>query len=305
MAHRIHERARTACSVFLAGALLLGGYAGASAEPLIPGLDTGSAGGSGSSDGIVVPEVPRLKSVDNFRDVGGTGAGYAAANGKRVNRGVVYRSNIVDPDDRDLAILKSLGVQVVYDLRGQSEIEKAPDRLPSGVTYRNIPILGGNIEEEAAGVRTPDEARALAQRVYRTFVTGASERAAIGQLLTELAHTDGRQIFHCEMGKDRTGWVSATLLGLAGVSRETIMSDFLLSNEYAAASIKARRDAIVARYGEEAAKIFDPIFGVEAGFLEAGLAQMDQSYGSVEKYLTGGLGLSDDTVSKLRAKLVD
>ncbi|MEV0059187.1 tyrosine-protein phosphatase [Nocardia sp. NPDC050718] len=303
MTHRAHSLARVACAAVLAGAVLLGGGL-AVAEPSAPGLGSGSSSGSGSFGDPVGSDAPRLTSVDNFRDVAGTGSGYVGAQGRRVNQGVFYRSNVVDPNDVDLATLQTVGVRMVYDLRGPAEVAQAPDRLPAGAGYRNIPILGGNIADEAAGVRTPDEARALAQRVYRTFVTGAAERAAIGQLLGELATTDGRQLFHCEMGKDRTGWVAATLLGLAGVSRETIMSDFLLSNEYAAASIKARRDAIVAEYGEAAAAIFDPIFGVEASFLEAGLAQLDQSYGSVENYLTDGLGLSDETVAALRADLI-
>ncbi|MEV6280416.1 tyrosine-protein phosphatase [Nocardia sp. NPDC051832] len=243
--------------------------------------------------------------MDNFRDVAGTGGGYLGTDGKRVKQGTFYRSNAIDaPSEADLAALASVGLRTVIDLRGPEEVAKAPDKLPPGVGYRNIPIFGGNIADEARGVRTPEEARALAHRVYRGFVTGADERNALGQVLTALATEPGPQLFHCEMGKDRTGWVAATLLSLAGVSRDTIMSDFLLSNEYAAASIKARRAAIVAQYGEEAAKIFDPIFGVEAGFLQAAWSQLDQSYGSVAKYLTEGLGLSAETVTALRAKLI-
>ncbi|MGV9414509.1 tyrosine-protein phosphatase [Nocardia sp. NPDC003693] len=307
MRRRSHSLARSAGAVAAVAAVFVAGHGLASADPAAqaPGVSTGSSGGTGSFGGPMSVDTPRLKSVDNFRDVAGIGPGYATADGKRVARGVFYRSNVLDPSDADLATLQALRLTAAYDLRGPAEIAKQPDRLPGGVAYRNIPILGGNIEDQAARVRSPEEARELARTVYRSFVTGAGERAAIAQMLTELANTEGAQVFHCNAGKDRTGWVAATLLGLAGVPRATIMSDFLLTNEYSAVSIKARRDSIVAQYGEEAAKIFDPIFGVEAGFLESALAQMDQSYGSFEGYLTTGLGLDAGIVSALRAKLVN
>jgi protein-tyrosine phosphatase len=44
--------------------------------------------------------------------------------------------------------------------------------------------------------------------------------------------------------------------------------------------------------------------GVEASYLDAGLAQLDQTYGSVDRYLTEGLGLSPATVMMLKAKLL-
>ncbi|WP_306362858.1 tyrosine-protein phosphatase [Nocardia sp. CC227C] len=300
-----HKFLRAAAATAVAGVTLFSGYGVAQADPapVLP-FDTGSSGGSGSSGDAVGPGAPRLASVDNFRDVGGTGSGYAAAEGHRVSRGVFYRANAFTPSDADLVALQSLRLTVVYDLRTPEEIEENPDRVPEGAAYRNIPILTGDIEEAARQVRTPEEAREFARTMYRTFVTGAAERAAIGQLLTELADAEGPQVFHCNAGKDRTGWVAATLLGLAGVDRDTIMSDFLLSNEYSAASIKERRDQIVAQYGEQVARIYDPLLGVEASYLNAALAQMDQSYGSVRSYLTDGLGMTDGTVAKLRAKLL-
>ena len=48
----------------------------------------------------------------------------------------------------------------------------------------------------------------------------------------------------------------------------------------------------------------EPLLGVEASYLDAGLAQLDQTYGSVDRYLTEGLGLSPATVMTLKAKLL-
>ena len=49
----------------------------------------------------------------------------------------------------------------------------------------------------------------------------------------------------------------------------------------------------------------EPALGVDASYLEAGLAQIASDYGTVDGYLTEGLGLTADTIALLKAKLVD
>ena len=39
-------------------------------------------------------------------------------------------------------------------------------------------------------------------------------------------------LFHCTAGKDRTGFAAAITLRLLGVPEETILEDYLLSNDY-------------------------------------------------------------------------
>ncbi|MFC7754620.1 tyrosine-protein phosphatase [Tsukamurella soli] len=46
------------------------------------------------------------------------------------------------------------------------------------------------------------------------------------------------------------------------------------------------------------------VLGVEPSFLQAGLDELTARYGTVDGYLTRGLGLSAADVSALRAKLV-
>ena len=53
------------------------------------------------------------------------------------------------------------------------------------------------------------------------------QRAAFGTVLLTLAHDSGPDLYHCAAGKDRTGWTSAILESIAGVSSATIMKDYL------------------------------------------------------------------------------
>lgn len=292
--------------LLLTAATLVTGSGLAQAQPPLPPavatlLDTASAGAGSTTP---VADAPRLSSVDNFRDVAGTGAGYATSGWGHVAKGVFYRSNAIAPNDADLATLTGLGLAAAYDLRGPDEIAQKADRLPDGTAYVNIPILSGNVNDLVASIHAPDDARAAMQNLNRSFVTGTVERAKFAELLTALATTNGPQVFHCTAGKDRTGWTSYLLLSIAGVAPQTIMDDYLLTNEYSAQSIAATLAYLQQTQGDVVAANFAPLLGVEASYLQAGIDQLATSYGTVDAYLTDGLGLSTETVAALRAKLL-
>lgn len=63
---------------------------------------------------------PRLKGIDNFRDVAGTSSAYQAAHDGSLRAGQFYRSNALTPTAADLKILNGLGLSNVYDLRTPS-----------------------------------------------------------------------------------------------------------------------------------------------------------------------------------------
>ncbi|WP_024796538.1 tyrosine-protein phosphatase [Tomitella biformata] len=72
------------------------------------------------------------------------------------------------------------------------------------------------------------------------------------------------------------------LLSLAGIDRETIYADYLLTNEYS----RENREATLASYPPAIAEIFRP----------ANMAERD--------YLKAGLGQSPQTIAALGAKLL-
>lgn len=301
---RISAR-RAGATLVITGGIAFAGLGSAGAVPI---LDLGSSalGSSdvGSSQGRGA-DAPRLASVDNFRDVAGIGRGYALTGGGHLNKGVFYRSNVLQPSEADLVTLDSLGLSAVYDLRTPDAVTEDPDVVPAGVRYSNIDVFGRDLESEGARtIRSAVDARAFMESMNRGFVVGAHERAAFAQLFTELANTEGPQVFHCNSGKDRTGWAAAVLQSLAGVDRETIMQDYLLTNEYSAGTIARKTEELTAAVGAERTEWYTPMMGVERSYLEAGFAALDAEYGTLDGYLTDGLGLSVDTVAKLRGKLV-
>lgn len=247
-------------------------------------------------------ELVRLASADNFRDVAGTGAGLPTPDGGHVRRGVFYRANELRLTDEDVDSIASLGITSVADLRSDHEIEIHPDVSIPGATWHHFDVLGIPMEQMAA---LPDRGAAIAmmERVYRGFVDEPATRAALGALFTLLAE-DGVHLFHCSAGKDRTGWTAALLLHLAGVPDEVILDDYLKTNDYSGASREAVRQLIVENLGADKAEVYEPVLLADADYLETAYAAVAASYGTRERYLLEGLGLTPEILDRLRGRLL-
>ncbi|WP_094273257.1 tyrosine-protein phosphatase [Rhodococcus sp. OK302] len=304
MPHRpfaLRQQARTCVALAAAGSFLLAGTTVATAEPsTLPSFGSSDFGSSAPSAVVA----PRLASIDNFRDVAGTGSGYVGTGGLHVRQGVFYRANAITPNAEDLATLETLHLTAVYDLRTEGEIAANPNTLPDGVRYEKIQVLAADPSGDVASITTKQQALEYVQSGYRSTVSDPVSRAGFGQLLTELADTPGPQVFHCTAGKDRTGWGSALLLSIAGVPRETIMADYLLTNEYSAAAIEAKLARIAAAKGPEYAEVYRQLLGVDSSYLQAAFDELDSTYGSFDRYLVDGLGLDMATIANLKLKLL-
>ena len=256
---------------------------------------------SADTAGEAAGELVRLASADNFRDVAGAGAGYPTQDGGRVRRGRFYRAGELQLTDTDAAEVGRLGITHVHDLRTHEEVERHPDVPLPGASWHHIDVLGIPLEEIAT---LPDREAAVAmmQRVYRGFVQHEPSRAALGTLLRRLAD-DGVHLVHCSAGKDRTGWVAALLLEIAGVERQVIEADYLLSNEYAAGSRASALRLVAEHLGEHLTTVYEPVLLADRAYLHMAYDAVDTAYGSTDGYLSEGLGLDDQVRYRLRHRL--
>ncbi|ARU86979.1 tyrosine-protein phosphatase [Pseudomonas sp. M30-35] len=246
-------------------------------------------------------DTPRLASADNFRDVAGNTTAYTTSNNGVMRGGVFYRSNQLTVSPKDLATLDTLNISNVFDLRTPEEIASAPDLLPDGASYTTFDVTGQaftNINFTSA-----DQSIAMMEAGEREFVTDPNVRSEFGNLMRALASSEDAAVFHCTAGKDRTGWTAAVLQSLAGVDEETIMADYLSTNAYTAERVAATLDQLNA-ISPDMAAAYEPLLGVQASFLQAGLDQVEATYGSMDNYLKEGLGLDQETIYVLRGKMV-
>jgi protein-tyrosine phosphatase len=158
-------------------------------------------------------------------------------------------------------------------------------------------VIGpGVLDRPRTGPAAAQDRDARMRQVNRSFVSADQSRAAYALLLREVADEGAADLYHCTAGKDRTGWASAVLLTILGVPRETVMADYLASNAYLAGS---SRERVLTGAGVDASKL---MLSVNASWLEAAFAEVDEKYGSFDAYVRQGLGLTDADVAALKAR---
>lgn len=226
-----------------------------------------------------------IDGAPNLRDMGG----YETADGKKVRRRFVFRSDDLSELSRaDLVFLTSLDIRTVVDFRDEGERELGPDKLPKTVTNPvHIPIAAGSLMNGLLqGDITRDKLMGMMVSVYRALVNDYQQ--AYREFFKYLADIDNTPLlFHCTAGKDRTGVAAALFLLALGVDRDTVMADYLLS-----------RDCLLAKYepGVDYDPVFEPLYSVAPEYLQAALEVMDNRYGGPEAYVSRCLGVNADAL---------
>lgn len=174
----------------------------------------------------------RLGAFDllfNFRDLGG----YPASGGRRVRWGRLFRSDSPHlVTDADIATLASLGIRTVVDLRTTVErVERGHYPVERHrVTHHHLPLLSRTWEDDvrlSTSVAPELTASFLTARYVEMLADGGPALAALAEVL---ADPDAYPVlFHCAVGKDRTGVIAAMLLDLVGVADDQIVHDYTLS----------------------------------------------------------------------------
>lgn len=214
---------------------------------------SGGAGGSGSSaagqagadvvDGAAgttsVADCQRGASVlpgyvTNVRDLG-----KIPVAGGALACGAIYRGGpLKDLKDVGCEQVAALGLGTIIDLRMPSEQASTPNSACVSARRVSAPLPIPYGLGKADYLKDFNEVASIAT-IFHTFGDPAAYPV----------------YFHCTFGRDRTGVVSALLLSALGVSREDIVTDYLLSKATVGAypdSLDAVLDEIAARGGAEA-----------------------------------------------------
>ena len=237
-----------------------------------------------------------LQGASNFRDVGG----YRNADGRRVRRGQVFRSDhLAGLTDEDRVRLQSLGIAHSLDFRGAAECAATPYALAGvqRVALTIEPTVIARLQALVAQgvVPTTEETVDLMRETYRDFVN--HNAATFGRFLKHLLEQPTPQVFHCTAGKDRTGFAAALLLSALGVDRPTIEHDYLLTNQL------YKRDARLEGQGHP--HVMKVLWQVQPEFLHAAFDAVDAQHGGMTDYLHGAIGLSPQELAELKRLLLE
>ncbi len=241
-----------------------------------------------------------LTGAVNFRDLGG----YDVGGGRQTRWGVIFRADsLADLTEADFALIDSLRLHTLIDFRVTLERMRRPNRLPPGhaITTVEIGFLPNGALEmlrriysgdlDAAGV----EAETL--RHYRAMPI--AHRREYGEMFDCIDRAEGRPVLiHCTSGKDRTGFGAALILLALGATREVVLDDYALTNQY-------RRDVGFLFSRHTPPGVVEMLTAAQPKYLEAALATIDAEFGSVDRYLERTYGLDAACRARLRTLLTE
>jgi protein-tyrosine phosphatase len=230
----------------------------------------------------------------NARDLGG----YETTDGRETRWGTVVRADSPAAlTEAGRAALADFGVRAIVDLRLPAELADDPNPFAEpgdhGIAYTNVSFIDPAAAPPAAVSTLAEDYLQMLDRY----------RLGVAEAMVAIARApDGAVVIHCAAGKDRTGLISALLLGLVGVPAETIAADYAMTAELLrpreqewlarfSPEERAEREAMVARYA--------PTAEVMSQVLEG----LTERYGGVEAYLLE-TGLRKDDLDRLRDRMV-
>lgn len=140
------------------------------------------------------------------------------------------------------------------------------------------------------------------QPLWESYVCSLTEhKENMAQVFHAIAAApEGAVLFHCALGKDRTGIVAAMLLSLAEVDRLDIIADYQISNTYLQPMFRTMV--------EDGNDIFDeeknPHLKSDPETMEKFCTYLDETCGGTRAYLES-IGVTSEEIDAIIRKLTD
>lgn len=215
-----------------------------------------------------------FENIYQFRDIGG----YNTVDGRMIAYNRFFRSSaLYGMSSDDQRQVRDLGVRTIIDLRTDEElVEQGCTQFdaPLGVDVCHIPMITRHQTLYDLASISRSEALINSLEQVHTFFPRFFE------VVSTLNHAT---VFHCSLGIDRTGLLTAMLLDVVGVAHEEIVSDFSRTNIYLAPRLpllRQRRPAYLTP------NEFEQLIVAHPQAMRDLLLYVYQTYGSAREFLT-------------------
>ena len=247
----------------------------------------------------------KLEGTINTRDLGGL----RSKDGRKIRKGPLIRTDCLYAlTENDIRSLSALPARYDVDFRNQKEKEESPEKEIPGCQIVNLSIMEDHnlgrtpAPHEDYGVRDlrllslfdfiyclseVGDAKKGMEKSYRNYVASRRGQEGYSKFLDLVLRNEGKGavLFHCADGKDRAGVGAMILLLALGIPFDTILEDYLETNDAVSEKREGRR-RILHQHGVQ-----DPLLssvlsltGVEPNWLQAAYDEMKRQAGSVDSY---------------------
>ncbi|MET9000577.1 tyrosine-protein phosphatase [Amycolatopsis sp. Hca4] len=242
----------------------------------------------------------------NTRDLGGL----PATSGKTTRFGAFFRAaDLRFVTEAGWAQARAAGVRTVVDLRNADEIRPAAEprtaqagsaqftadtagpATPAGIERLEVPL--DDVDDLAFWQHINGAGLNGTPLYYPVFLRRKAGRCAA--VVKAMAHADSGVLFHCGMGRDRTGLVALLLLALAGVEPRAIAADYALSAE-------ALGDLVAAMGADDQGPVIRAALAKHRTTAEGAVLATLEEF-DVERYLLAA-GVTGGELRAVRARLV-
>lgn len=265
-----------------------------------------------------------LDGTINTRSLGG----YVTMDNRRIKEKRVYRSdrlNNISEQDK-IKLRDELDLVMDIDLRGEDEIAKDPDKSIDGVKYIHCPVEKRLNNPNVKPYPHPDyvipdpdikgtveflyllDPHANGEKafevIYQNYVRNPFAQEHYGILLRLIGENKkGAVLFHCLDGKDRCGVGVALFLSLLGVDRETIIEDYMKTNENTKAKAEYRYHYLKDVCHIDNQQLLDAVYmvaGVRENYLRKMFEVVDTEFGGIDAFLRNQLKFTEEEIQRIQ-----
>ncbi len=252
-----------------------------------------------------------FEGIRNCRDLGTI----VNREGRTIKKGKLIRSaNLAKASDSDLAKLEDMKLKKVVDLRSIREATYSPDRYPESTEYVHNYIFpenrGGISHEKDEERKGPDDPSKY--NMIDAYAHLMSEPVCIRHFgnalrtVMENDYSEGCVLWHCSEGKDRCGLLSAFVLSVLGVDEDIIREDYLLTNEVNGPRAEYFYNMFKESGRSEAeCNAVRDVFLAKEEYLNTALKTIMDGYGSMDNFITEGMGISQELIDSFRAQILE
>ena len=264
-----------------------------------------------------------VEGVANFRDIGG----WNTMDGKVVRPNIAFRSAHLNTITAEgVETLRKLGVKKVFDMRSPIESERFKEDLLSTASGIEVVRLSEQSKENST-LQNELFSKTLVKAALRSNAVSyeplLESTIPLYKPIFEHFRDDSSSpiIFHCSLGKDRTGIITILLLLLCKVDPLMVAQESALSKKgvealrpemqhfFTAKTIdrdaeqyiennKPRPDWMLAKDG------VDNLLSIDSNAVLSAVTLLRDKYGGAEAYLTDKVGLSAADLTAIRNNLL-